>query len=350
MYDWAELDGGVGTENLGTWCMSEDKQEAMKFLGCDEKYNNCHASDFEILAEWERILPFCAGMGSVALYQKQLSLLGLDERKKHKDICDFWRDGNQKLDKKTSLYFAKKYQEIVKKQGIDVFESMMNISRENETSNPRFLNGFEELCERILSALEHGAVLRFDTSELSYARPDRYHAELFWQKLLRGEKLNEEETFVLRLQVLIEVLLCLKERKIPAILHFASSNSVLREQTISYLQSRHLMAGEIRFAISLGEPAETFSPLCRQSNAELRILPELLLRPSDFGTSLVPSLQRLMAEFPIGGLRYGGLVTDSFSMALAAREVLSDTLDWILSNHQFCDEKRQEILNTVFCS
>ena len=40
MYEWARLHGGAGTENLGTWCMSEDKREAMKLLGCDEKYDN----------------------------------------------------------------------------------------------------------------------------------------------------------------------------------------------------------------------------------------------------------------------------------------------------------------------
>ena len=348
MYEWAELCCGAGTENLGTWCMSEDKQEAMKLLGCDEKYDNGRASDFEMLAEWERILPFCAGMGSVALYQKQLSLLGLDERKNHKDICDLWRCGNDTLDEKTSSYFIKKYQETVEKQGIDVFKLMLNIAKESDTSHQSFLDGIEVLCERVLSASESGAVLCFDASGLCYTRPDRYHAELFWQKLLRDEKMNEEESFALRFQALIEGLLFLKERKIPTTLHFASGNSVLREQTIAYLQSHHLMAGEIRFCISLDEPAVTFYPLCRQSNAELRILPELLLRPSEFGTSLVPNLRRLLSEFPIGGLRYGGLASNSFSMALAAREVLFDTLDSILLELQICDEKRQEILNTVF--
>lgn len=350
MYEWAKLYGGAGTENLGTWCMSEDKRKAMKLLACDEKYNTDHASDFEMLAEWERVLPFCAGMGSVSLYQKQLSLLGLSERKNDQNICDFWRDGNEKLNEKISLDITKKYQDIIKKQGIDIFDLITNITKNDKTKCSSFSDWIAQICERLLTVSERGAVIRLDASGLSYLRPDRYHAELFWKKLLREEKLNEEESFVLHFQALIEGLLFLKERKIPTIFHFASHDSALREQVISYLQSHHLMMGELRFGVSLDESASDILALCSRSDAELWILPELCLRPSDFGPQLVPSLRRWMAEFPIGGLRYGGLLTDSFSMALAAREVLFETLDSILFELQICDEKRQEILNMVFCS
>lgn len=350
MYEWARLCDGTGTENLGAWCMSKDKREAMRLLGCDEKYYNGRASDFEMLAEWERVLPFCTGMGSVSLYQKQLSLLGLDGRKNHRNICDFWRDGNEKLDEETSLNFSKKYQDIIVKQGIDIFDIIMNITKNEKTKYSSFSDWIARICERFLNDSERGAVLRFDASKLSYARPDRYHADLFWKKLIRDEKLNEEETFVLCFQALIEGLLFLKERKISTILHFVAYDSALREQTLSYLQSHHFMEGELRFGVSLDEAASDILALCSRSDAELRILPEILVRPSDFGMALVPNLHRLMAEFPIGGLRYGGLLTDSFSMALAAREVLSETLDSILFESQICDEKRQEILNTVFYS
>ena len=62
-----------GTENLGTFCQSEDKREMMKFLFCDEKYKNGNCSDFEFFSEWERILPHCATSVSARLYEKQLS-------------------------------------------------------------------------------------------------------------------------------------------------------------------------------------------------------------------------------------------------------------------------------------
>ncbi|MBQ2999433.1 MAG: hypothetical protein IJD64_03130 [Clostridia bacterium] len=348
MYEWARLHGGAGTENLGTWCMSEDKREAMKLLGCDEKYDNDRASDFEMLAEWERLLPFCAGMGSVALYQKQLSLLGLSERENGQNICDFWRAGNEKLNADLLPYFTNKYKEFIENQGIDVFELITNIVKKDVAKHLSFLDVVGDICQNVSSASEHGAVLRFDAFGLSYLRPDRYHAELFWKKLVCDEKLNEEEMFVLRFQTLIEVLLFLKEKKIPSTLRFLANHSLLREQTISYLQNHHLMLGEIRFGVSLSESVSTLLPLCRLSNTELRILPELLLRPSEFGMSLVPSLRRWMAEFPISALRYGGLLTDSFSMALAAREVVYETLASILLDLKICDEKRQEILNTVF--
>jgi|GEM_PF-3830885 len=347
MYEWAKLCGGVSGENLGTWCMSEDKREAMKLLLCDEKYYNNCASDFEVLSEWERVLPLCTGMGSVALYEKQLSFLGINERS-CQNICDFWREGNQKLTGNKSSYFTKKYNELLENQGIDVFDAMLNITKQKKDKHQSFLACVEELCGSLPDLTEKGAVLRFDATALSYARPDRYHAELFWERTLCGEKLKFEEQFILKIQTLIEVLLFLKEQKIPVTLHLRTSDSSLREQTVAYLQSYRLMVGELRFCISLDEPIRDVLLLCARSDAELRILPELLLRPSDFGACLETSLSALIASFPIGGLRYGGLATDSFSMALAARELFYQAVDRLLWDHNICDEKRQEILNRIF--
>jgi len=342
MYEWAELHKTAGIENLGTWCMSEDKREVMKLLGCDEKYDQGRSSDFEQLAEWERILPLCAGMGSVVLYQKQLSLLGIHEHKSS-NIFDLWREGNRKLEESD---FTKKYDDMIENQGIDVFSVMMNYAKSKK-------EGFQETLlktKRLFSESKADVTLRLDAEDLCYARPDRYHAELYWQRLLCDEKLKKEEIFVLRFQSLIEVLLCLKEQNISVSLHFRSSNSELRERMISYLQMYHLMTGELRFSVVCDEPASRFLPLCLRSDSELRILPELLLRPSDVGDALALALQTWSAAFPIGGLRYCGLVTDSFSMALAAREVLSETIDSLLLRFDLYDEKRQEIIDTVLNS
>ncbi len=347
MYEWANLCGDIGTENLGTWCMSEDKREAMRLLFCDEKYYNGCASDFEMLSEWERVLPLCTGMGSVALYEKQLSFLGLNERN-FQNICDFWREGNQKLKEIELSYFTKKQNEFIGNQGIDAFNSMMNMISKRGEGHQGFLACVEELCESLPTSTEKGVVLRFDATALSYARPDRYHAELFWQRSICDEKLKAEEAFVLRLQSLIEVLLFLKKQQIPVTLHFRTSDPSLREQTVAYLQSHRLMTGDLRFCISLDEPVSDILTLCARSDAELQILPELLLRPSDFGVCLETSLSALIARFPIGGLRYGGLATDSFSMALAARELFYQAVDRLLLDHNICDEKRREILNRIF--
>ncbi len=344
MYEWAELGENAGLENLGTWCMSEDKREAMKLLGCDEKYNNGQSSDFEQLAEWERILPLCTGMGSVALYKKQLSLLGIDEEKKG-DVCELWREGNAKI--KIASDFSKKYQEIIEKQGIDFCCYVMNIAKSKKESPQDILSLLQEFAEQLSLTSEPKIILRWNAECFSYARPDRYHAECYWQRLLRDEKLNEEEAFVLAFQSLIEVLLVLKSKKIPVVLHVRSSNFALREKMISYLRDHHLMLGEVRFSIFCDEPSVTFSELCLLSNSEMRILPELLLRPSDFCGSLSSSMRALMSKFPIGGLRYGGLLTDSFSMALAARELFSQTLNSLLLDLNVCDEKRQEIIDIV---
>ena len=130
MYEWAELHKTAGMENLGTWCMSEDKREVMKLLGCDEKYDQGRSSDFEQLAEWERILPLCAGMGSVVLYQKQLSLLGIHEHKSS-NIFDLWREGNRKLEESD---FTKKYDDMIENQGIDISNVMNQLLNQGKIS------------------------------------------------------------------------------------------------------------------------------------------------------------------------------------------------------------------------
>lgn len=340
-----------GTENLGTFCVSEDKKEMMRFLGCDEKYNQGRCSDFEFLAEWERILPDCVGSESARLYKKQLSFFGFSK----KDLCEkrpspieLWQASNQILTEEKKCYFTRKYQEMMKKQGIDVLEIVTNIINDDKSAPTENALPVKEVLSRILWEYEDVPQLRLDASSLCYARPDRYHATLAWQRFCRGEKLNSEERFVLQLQLLIEVLLCLKQKKMKAILHLVSDDPALVSQTVAYFKENHLMEGEIRFSLSLDAPASTWLPICRTSDASILVLPELVLRPSDLGAPLATALRSIASVYPIGGIRFGGLLTDSESLALVAKEEAEERMEEFLSSEGVCDEKRQEILNRFF--
>lgn len=323
----------------------------MRFLGCDEKYNLGTCSDFEFFAEWERILPLCAGSVSASLYEKQLSFLKIFCKKKsalRPSAKDLWQLGNEKLDGENKLYFTRKYREMMIKQGIDFFDYVMNISIEQVGRMDAPAPSWESLAEALCSELGERPQLRLEISAKQFCRPDRYHATLFWERLLRGEKINEEEFFVLSFQLLIEVLLLLKKSKRSAILHLCLRDLSLCGAMISYLKENRLMWGEVRCALFLDTPIENVLPLCRLSEAELLVLPELVITPSELGAPLASALRRIATVYPIGGLRFGRVLTESPSLALAAKQEAYERIDAFLLEEEICDEKRQEILNDIF--
>lgn len=339
------------TENLGAFCISEDKKEMMRFLDCDEKYYKEKCSDFEFLAEWERILPYCAGSESARLYEKQLSLLGFSEILKNEirpSSVELWQMANESLTEENKLNFIRKYEKMIEKQGIDVFDYVMNIVREKKTDVSEISFPSEEILQDLLFECKEAPQLRLEVSSLCYARPDRYHATLAWQRFFCGEKLNDQETFLLRFQWLIELLLLLKQKKTKAVVHLISSDRALCSQTISYLKENRLMEGEIRFSLFLEEDVSSWLPLCRMSDERIRIVPALALRPTDLGAPLAPALRSIATVYPIGGLRFGEVLTDSESLALVAKEEAYERIDEFLSSEKICDEKRQEILSHIF--
>ncbi len=341
------------TENIGIFCKSDDKKEMMHFLGCDEKYNKEKCSDFEFFAEWERILPLCAGSESAYLYEKQLSLLGICAKKNdgfRASSKELWQMGNEKLTEETKCYFTRKYQKMMEKQGFDIFEYITNIANETATASAKDISSWDWLSKRLFSALGVCSHLFLDLSKMRYVRPDRYHASLAWQKILCGEKIKEEERFVLGFQLLIEALLFFKQKKISTTVRLFSHDASLCEQTILYLKGNCLMEGEIRCSLFLDTPPSVYLSLCRQSEGQIRVLPELVLRPSDLGAPLAPALREIATVYPIGGLRFGRILSDSPSLSLVATEEAYEKIDAFLLIEGICDEKRQEILNNIFNS
>ena len=110
------------------------------------------------------------------------------------------------------------------------------------------------------------------------------------------------------------------------------------------------MEGEFRIGVLLETPISEWFSLFLSGDEHLCVFPELLLQPADFGISLNDSLSVFLSRYPIGGLRFGGLLSESFSLSLAAQRLLSRALDTCLLKENICDEKRQNILNKFFYS
>ena len=239
---------------------------------------------------------------------------------------------------------------MMKKQGIDLFEYVMNIANRDEASSRGEQSFSELLSPGLLSELELVPHLRMDANALSYARPDRYHASLALQRAFRGEKINQEESFVLQFQLLIEALLYLKRKKIRAVLHIDKRDSSLCEQMVAYLKENSLMEGEIRVSLYLDERSFAWLALCRWSGEDLLVLPELVLSPAELGAPLTAALRDLATVYPIGGVRFGRVLTDSESLALVAHKEARERMEEFLWSEGVCDEKRQEILTAIFDS
>ncbi len=330
----------IRTENLGTWCMSEDKLTAMRLLGCDEKYNQGRASDFELFEEWNEILPLCVGTGSAKLYEEQLALLGI---KREMEARVLWQKGNVILCAEKIKEIKKENERIVEKQGFDIVQYVIEFTKNKEN----VFCGFGEMVARISSLISSGRPILFDAKSFVYIRPDRYHATLLWEAINRGEKIKEENFFLLCFQLLIEVLLLHKKENSPSTVTLLTEDSSMRESFVCYLRDHSLMQGVLRVSVFLNEPCDAWYELCQTSGKELLIAPILFMRPRDFGVSLEESLRAFLSVYPIGGVRFGGLLSDSFSLALAARSLLARTLDRLLLQEESCDENRQKILKNI---
>ena len=300
-----------------------EKDVTMTLLGCDEKYNNGLASDYEWLAEWERILPLCAGTGAAVLYEEELRLLELP----HGTPAELWQVGNAKLTEKTSV-------SPTDRNRFDVGEFLSN-SIMNSVDTP---DGYPTLLLAAKEGLnldetkEIHVFIDVESATLPTVSP--HHAHRAWDTLNSAEKFNKESESILRLQLLIDLLLEAKKQKKRGILHV---RGVGTEALLAYLSAHRLVPDETRVGIDLNTPREWTVTLCRA----YRGTPELWLVPSDFGMDLSARLTRFFSVYPIGGVRFGGALTDSplteaAMSSLLRKELQELTAHWGMDEANAC--------------
>lgn len=323
-------------EAVGRDCFAEIKREPsnvtealgretllknIRRLNCDEKYKNDSASDFEILSEWIRLLPLCAGTAEAVIWQESLAVLGLDQCSEPTEI---WRRGNEIVlteNKPWNGAFADRVDwcQFVSK----------NIERKKECG-PELSDISSYLNQSIIFNKDKDIPIVFDASGLCFERPNPHLASMVLLKIIRDEKINSTEAFSLCSQLLIEFLLSHRDKG-GFTLHFVDCEAA--RSLIAYLRDRRLWKGEIRLGIFLTANAECWVDFCDEINnseGDLRVQPEVVLRLSDLGCDLENSLRCLISRYPFGGLRFGGVLTDSPLLAVAARRIFLNTLSDLL--------------------
>ena len=288
--------------NVSELLRSEDKRNIMRLLGCEEKYLDGSCSDFEFFAQWESVLPLCAGTGVHAVYGEEKRLLGLPEAE---SLCDAWKRGNEFLQVHASDFTESgdkipvyDLSSFVSEVAIRCFESHLGYESVSR-----------EWCQKICDEKSNSVHVVFFTKACGFQKPNSYHASLYWQNM-SDENYDQEKMTVIGSQLLIDGLLALKKCKKKAILHLRSANEKVGDALAAYLTEHSLIEGEIRMSVSTyGDP--TALAVRAEGWGSRKVTPELVLSVSELDEGLEDRLYGLFCAYPAGGLRFGGILTDA---------------------------------------
>ncbi|MBR2353289.1 MAG: hypothetical protein IKA76_02155 [Clostridia bacterium] len=305
----------VCVENIGELFMDSAKINIMRLMNCDEKYKKGWAPNFELIEEWERLLPFCKGSGVAALYEAELRWLGVDRM----ELYDRWNIGGDMLRLMDLSEFSAPSDQI----HIDRFVS--DFAKSDSEENAPLSRLICQIEKRIKSCKSKEFHLILEWSGTSFLRPNPHEAEQALLRMIRGEKYNEEERSMLLLQT---VILLAKRVKKPLVLHLYGKDSYAPVfETWDYLRAHKLFSGHLFFGIFLDTATLAHEGLCDrfgESLPEDPILPhtELILTVPDFADGLSDRLSALFRLYPRGGVTFGGVLTDSPAYFVADRVAL----------------------------
>ena len=288
--------------NLTEYLLSSDKMRLVRLMNCDEKYRNGQASDFELFQEWERIMPLCPGYGAAELYGEEKRFLGIESIS---DPREAWKKGNETVCALSEMPDCRK--------GIHLNQEVMKIAKSNFPSSIDYTKLSTEIVSSFLALQSNVFHVIADFGEQEYSKPDPYHAALAFRDIICDEKNNIKIPSILLAQLLIDLLLAAKKQgKATVVLHLRGRCAW---ELLLYLAEHRLLPEEARMGLYLNENVAEFSKWFMSVALDCRILPELILAPSDFGCSLVSRLCTLAESYPLGGIRFGGVQTDSAAVA-----------------------------------
>lgn len=275
--------------NVTELLLNDEKKDILIALGCDEKYINGRASAYELFCEWERVLPLIEGTAQFENYKKELSALGFElpnfsenskslskkrwiEINKSNFFGTFEDDGKQIFDGKIYEYSEKK-----------TIKNPLNLLKivSKYTNN---CQSFAELCDSVTREIINPESLEFnilfDLCKAEYKRPDRYSAEQIFNRLNSDEKLNSEELFAFYAQILIELLIKAKDKKI--ILHFSKSTPLeCIDSFLAYLSFRDLFRGQVLIEVDNDTDMKLFFKTVKKLYPDVMIFPKINSSVSD---------------------------------------------------------------------
>ena len=181
-------------ENIWQNIVCDELPEMMKLLGCDKKYIDGTASDFECFREWLSLCSYAKGSDAVRkTADKMGELFGAPVSEEYLFSCcarELWiafEEGTE-LPKYT---VEKSYESIT--------ASRLNFSVEKEYLTSREEHFFdccdfdEASFDEYVKKAKNTADTRFFivAPKDEFERPDKYHASEYYDKYIRGEKCNK---------------------------------------------------------------------------------------------------------------------------------------------------------------
>ncbi len=325
------------SKNVRELLQSRDKTMNFHLLDCDEKYKNGTASDYEVFAEWERIMPLCAGTGTAVLYAEEKRILGIDTTATPQEA---WRTVLEWSDCSDDSFLP-------------------HITSDQTVDFTRFLSGFliknkgkpfayAEILNEILIKVKQQKTRQDKDLHLiltcdfdSFEALNRYRAEQLFKTNKRVENYNKNEKFLVSAQLFIDLILAARQESIEPILHLRRRSDVENiQEFLDYLAAHRLLAGELRIGFSLDTDSKHLTVLCESLCENIPVHPELILSPSDFGTDIAQRLRSFASVYPVGGLRFGGIDTDA-PLFWAGHRLFKEHLARLLS--ELCETEEQAI-------
>lgn len=290
--------------NIGEVFRTEAANTLLRRLGCDARYLDGRASDFEWFSEWERVYPLALGTGVASLYREALRQLSMDEPSEGittEESCARWKQANESLETLQNGMV----EETADETAIDLSLSLSHWLGDVSFQKSRTVSSFAERLASLVG--ESGrARLVWNVGGASFTRPDPYHADLALTSFA-AEREDEGKRFLVLAQAVIDLLLN-EEIASRISLHLYSEESYETvSQFLEYLISRKIPVCPLYLGVFLRDEPRAWLPVCDRVGAH----PEWILRAEDFGAGFEERLALTLATYPVGGMGIGMTIAES---------------------------------------
>ena len=301
----------MAEKNLWERVFDGELIEFMRFVGCDEKYINGKASDYECFAEVCRVFSLFCGSDVSRRFVKNInSALGGDVREMDiilQNAPMLWQSYNENK----RLRLRSSQSTITTEQGVcsKLFvsdEKSKNIFMLNEIVDYVIKTDISSLCD-LVRCVENKLKLQDNSSVISvsfamkndmFVRPDRYHAQMVIDSKKCDEFCNNEQNDILLCQVVCELLCSDKSRAYE--LHISGNSRAVGDFAL-YL-SQHNMGARIYAMCELDMPCGEVVELCRHSTDKCRITPEFIVPNNANKERFEDYFKKLAFLYPIGAV------------------------------------------------
>lgn len=264
------------TENIWEYISGDDVAEAMRLVGCEEKYISGDAADFEKLREWLSVLVLFEGSETAKKACKKIGLAIKEELTPDKinacsAACIWKKYASQNLlalEELSLKYCEEKDNYTPSCIREDVTADFFNNVASVLSFVPLITKGAEEK-KNIENILEKPIEVNFFEGEFN--RPDRYSAEKVLKKIENGEKCNNKENNLLLCQLICEIIYAKKDNY-PRFVFDIKKGSECAEGLIKYLVKRELRA-RIYLLIDSTVPPSRVRELCLCGSRECFVTP-----------------------------------------------------------------------------